>query len=394
MKFEDIQVGDKAQITHRISEKDIEAFVKLTGDDNKLHTNKEYAATTSFKKPVAHGMISASFISTLIGTRIPGDGALWYEQHLEFILPVRVGDEITVQAEVIKKIDRLHAIELKTEIFNQHKQKVIGGTAKVKVTEQLLPEKKEAESNGSKCTLITGSTGGIGTALARKLASLGYDLILQYHSNKEKALQLKNELESTYQVSVYICQADISNEKEVLELLHYAINRAGSLQKMVHAATGPLPAISFDRLEWTDFTQHLDVHVKGLFLLVKSLIGLQPEIRYGKIVAISSQVTDQPSNNLMPYTTAKSAMEGLVKSLALDVARYGLRVNMVSPGLTDTDLNLDWSEKAKLMVASQTPLRRIASPEDIANAIQFLLSPDSDFITGETLRVNGGLIMK
>ena len=132
-KYSSISIGDKAELTHTICQSDIDQFVELTGDDNKLHVDEQFVSTTSFKKPVAHGMLGASFISTLIGTKLPGDGALWFSQSLEFILPVRVGDTIKIVAEVLKKIDRSKTIELKTDIFNQNKQKVTAGLAKVKI---------------------------------------------------------------------------------------------------------------------------------------------------------------------------------------------------------------------------------------------------------------------
>ena len=119
-KYIDINVGDKAEIVHQITQQDIEKFVELTGDDNKIHTDSEYASTTSFKKPVAHGMLGASFISTIIGTKLPGDGALWYAQSLEFLNPVRIGDKLRITAEVVKKIDRTRTIELQTDIYNQN----------------------------------------------------------------------------------------------------------------------------------------------------------------------------------------------------------------------------------------------------------------------------------
>jgi 3-oxoacyl-[acyl-carrier protein] reductase len=394
MNYEQIEIGQSAEIRHKISAKDIEAFVSLSGDDNRLHTDQSYAAKTSFKKPVAHGMISASFISTLIGTKLPGDGALWYEQNLEFLLPVRIGDEITVYAEVIKKNDRLKAIELKTEIYNQHKQKVVNGIAKVKLIEQSSLTEVEEAANADNTVLVVGATGGIGMSLAKKLAAQKSDLILQYFSNQDKARLLKEELESTYQIRVRTYKADITNQRETDELFQTIKNRVGSVKKIVHAATGPLPIIPIDVLEWNDFTNHLNIHVKGLFNLIKSFLKVFKDVDYANFVAISSQVTDHPAPNLIAYTTAKSAMEGLVKSLAIDLARRGIRLNMVSPGLTDTDLNADWSEKAKMLVAAQTPLRRIARPEDVANAIAFLLSSESDYLTGETIRVNGGLIMK
>ena len=143
-KYTDINIGDKETLSHTITKGDIDKFVDLTGDDNKLHVDEKYASTTPFKKPVVHGMLGASFISTIIGTKLPGDGALWFSQSLEFLLPVRLGDELTVVAEVIQKNDKENIIELKTEIFNQNRQVVTKGLAKVKVIEtEVVIEKIE-----------------------------------------------------------------------------------------------------------------------------------------------------------------------------------------------------------------------------------------------------------
>ena len=192
-RYSGINVGDSAEIRHVVTSSDVQKFVDLSGDNNQLHVDKEFAKKTSFKKPVAHGMIGASFISTIIGTKIPGDGALWYAQRLEFLLPVRVGDKLTITAKVIKKIDRLNSIELQTDIFNQYKQKVTTGVAKVKIIED-EPKKKCAPVNTEKTVLIVGATGGIGSQAARTLAREGYNLILHYHSNKTKVEKLKKEL--------------------------------------------------------------------------------------------------------------------------------------------------------------------------------------------------------
>ncbi len=122
-RYSEIQIGDRAEISHEITQEDIARFVDLTGDDNKIHIDNSYASKTVFKRPVAHGMLSASFISTIIGTKIPGDGALWFSQSLEFLMPVRVGDVIKVIAQVRSKDDRSNSIELQTDIFNQNKRK-------------------------------------------------------------------------------------------------------------------------------------------------------------------------------------------------------------------------------------------------------------------------------
>ena len=184
MKYADVNIGNKASIIHTITVGDIERFVELTGDDNKLHVDKEFAKKTEFKKPVVHGMLGASFISTLIGTKLPGDGALWYSQSLEFVRPVRIGDTITVQAEVISKNDKAKSIELKIEIFNQNKQVVTSGVSKVKVVE--VEEAKsentttiEGESK-RETVLVIGGSGGIGRAVVRQLVKGGFNVILHY----------------------------------------------------------------------------------------------------------------------------------------------------------------------------------------------------------------------
>ena len=164
MKYEEIQVGTTQQLTHTITQADIEKFVDLSGDDNKLHVDKAFAARTSFKKPVVHGMIGASFISTVIGTKLPGDGALWYSQTLDFLLPVRIGDMITVVAEVIKKNDRERSIELDVRIFNQNRQIVTRGISKVKVIDEDIPVNENLENEENpRVALVIGATGGIGS---------------------------------------------------------------------------------------------------------------------------------------------------------------------------------------------------------------------------------------
>ena len=115
--------------------------------------------------------------------------------------------------------------------------------------------------------------------------------------------------------------------------------------------------------------------------------------KYGKVINISTQAIEKINSDWSHYITAKSALSGFSKALALELAPKGIRINLVSPGMTDTDLVANIPEKIKLLSAAQTPLRRIAQPEDIANAISFLSSTKSDYLSGETIRINGGQVM-
>lgn len=394
-KYDQIKVGDKAEIKHEISTKDIENFVALTGDDNKIHVDNKFASHTTFKKPVAHGMLSASFISTIIGTKIPGDGALWFSQSLEFLLPVRVGDTITVVAEVIAKHESIHAIELQTDIYNQHKQKVITGRSKVKVIEQELTESNETNEleNPSKVALVIGATGGIGYTTALKLAEEGYDVAVHFNSNESKAEDLVRKIILLKKKSFSI-QSSILDEKPVLEMVSKVEKRLGHITLFVNCAAIKIPNIKLDSLVWEDVQLHLDINLKANFILAKAIVPIMKQNKTGKIVFITSQVTEStPPLEWLPYVTAKYALNGFAKSLAVELAPYKINVNLVSPGVTETELISDIPEKTRMLISAKTPLRRLAQPIDIANAIVFLASKNSTYITGETIRINGGTIM-
>ena len=138
--FDGIEVGETQTLTKHITEADVRKFVEMTGDDNPLHVDRAYAETTAFKDIVVHGMLGASFISTVIGTKLPGTGALWVSQNMEFLLPVRLGDTLTISVTVLKKHAREHLLEIDTRILNQNQQLILSGVGKVKVLVAADPE--------------------------------------------------------------------------------------------------------------------------------------------------------------------------------------------------------------------------------------------------------------
>jgi len=391
-RYSKIKKGDFAKITHVITSEDIQKFVDLSGDDNRLHIDEKFASKTSFKKPVAHGMIGASFISTIIGTKIPGDGALWYSQNLEFLLPIRVGDRLTIIATVIKKIDRLNSIELQTDILNQHKQIVTAGIAKVKIIEDEITSDDRKTIN-EKTVLIIGSTGGIGMQTARTLATEGYNLILHYHSNKAKVDQLKQELEGLSDKKIVIVKADIIKNNDVANMLSEIKRYFTKISGFVNASTLHFGNIKLKNIEWSDISSQIEINIKANLNIVQGITPLMQENKYGKIVFMTTQYTEQMPAELIHYIAAKSALNGFAKALAVELAPKGIRVNLVSAGMTNTNLISDIPEKVKLITAARTPLRRLAEPQDIADTISYLVSEKSDFLTGETVRVNGGQVM-
>ncbi|MBA3682428.1 MAG: SDR family oxidoreductase [Bacteroidetes bacterium] len=391
--FESFYIGESASLTHEVRKSDVEKFVELSGDDNKLHVNADFAKLTSFNKPVVHGMLGVSFISTLIGTKIPGDGALWYKQSVEFLLPVRIGDVIEVKLEITGINKKNRSLELKTEIRNQHKQIVTTGTSEVKVIE-VKEETNETDTSvkPKQLALVIGASGGIGAGVCAALAKKGFNIAVHYFSNKEEALKVKNAAEEQGVVAA-VFQCDPSDASKVNELKNSIERSLGTVTHVINCSTTATPNVKFDVIEWEKFSEHFNVNVKASFNLIKAFLPAMSEIRSGNFIFMTSQYTDSPKPELSYYVMAKSALEGLVRSLAIEYGPKTIRFNLVSPGMTNTALLSDVPEKTKLLSAMNTPLRRMGSVADVANAVCFLASEDSAYITGETLRVNGGQVM-
>jgi 3-hydroxybutyryl-CoA dehydratase len=127
--YSEIHVGDKAQIMKEIRDEDILTFAKLTGDVNPVHIDDNFARNTMFKERIAHGMLSASFISTVLGTQLPGTNTIYLSQNLKFKAPVKIGDIVTATAEVIEKRDDKKIIKLQTNVLNQNQKVVVEGEA-------------------------------------------------------------------------------------------------------------------------------------------------------------------------------------------------------------------------------------------------------------------------
>ena len=131
LMYEDIQIGDTDSFTKTITEYDIVQFARLTGDFNPVHLDPEYAKTTPFKERIAHGILSGSIISTVLGMRLPGPNTIYLSQNFKFLLPVKIGDTIKAHVEVVEKRDEKKIIKLKTKVINQHQEVVVDGEAVV-----------------------------------------------------------------------------------------------------------------------------------------------------------------------------------------------------------------------------------------------------------------------
>lgn len=389
-RIESFKVGQQAVVVRKITQADIQKFVELTGDDNPLHTDETYAQSTSYKGIVVHGMLGASFISTLVGKHLPGDGALWISNKLDFHAPVRVNDELRIVAEVTAVHVKQSLLSLQVQITNQLDQKVTTAECKVKVLDDPKPKDEGAPSQRPKVALVTGGSSGIGAATVRLLSKQGYKVAFTYNTSERASQALLDEIESLGGEGLPI-RADVTVERDVQRMVASVVHKFGHLTALVNGAAPRIVEKKFDDLIWDDFQRQIDGQVKSAFLCIKESVPHFTAAGGGSIVNIGSIVTDQaPPPTWTGYSVAKHGVSALTKTLAEVLGPRKIRINTVAPGFTDTQFVAGIPERARLMAAMQTPLRKIATAEEIAEVIAFSLGDGASHMTGETLRVNGG----
>jgi 3-oxoacyl-[acyl-carrier protein] reductase len=242
----------------------------------------------------------------------------------------------------------------------------------------------------NKVVIITGSAGGIGKVTAEMFAKEGATLVL-VDLNKDRLEALCRDLaRDTTAISFAI---DVSNEQQVKHVIQSTIGRFGKIDVLVNGAAicKMIPIVDIETAEWDKI---MAVNLRSVFLFCREVIGHMKARKYGKIVNIGSAAGKIGGLAAgAHYAASKAGVMCFTKSLALQAAAYKINVNSVCPGPTKTELTDVWGDKTNVEVASKIPFKEYGEPEDVANAIVFLSSDKAKYITGESLAVNGGLVM-
>ena len=238
-----------------------------------------------------------------------------------------------------------------------------------------------------KKVLITGATGGIGSAMAKRMAKQGADLVLS-GTKKDSLETLSNEIGD----NCYSFAADLAKKEEIKNLVIWAIEKMGSIDILVNNAGITRDNLSI-RMSDEDWDDVINVNLTASFLLSRDCLKVMLKKRWGRIINITSVVGVMGNAGQSNYAASKAGMIGMTKSIASEVASRGITVNCISPGYVVTAMTDKISDAAKENILQNTPVRRFGKAEEIADWAIYLASNEADYITGQNININGGLVM-
>jgi len=242
-----------------------------------------------------------------------------------------------------------------------------------------------------KTAVVTGGSRGIGKAIALELASKGANIVINYRSDETSVQATIKEIESLGSSAIAV-KCDVSIFEQANIIMKTAVEKFGSVDILVNNA-GITKDNLLIRMKEEDFDRVIQVNLKGTFNCIRHASSIMLKQRSGKIINISSVVGISGNAGQVNYAAAKAGIIGITKSVARELASRGITCNAVAPGFIQTDMTNCLSEKIKEGTLNSIPLKRIGKPQDVANLVCFLASKSSDYITGQVINVDGGMVM-
>ncbi len=387
-----INKGDTAAVETTLSADLVDRISMISQDDNPLHMEEEVARELGFPRRVAHGLLAVCAISRLIGTKLPGPGSLWIAQDLQFTSPVFVGDRIRASVTVERVSRAARIVILRVEVRDLERDSVVlSGTTTVKIP---LSLKKEAKRDmETTVALVTGSSRGLGRAIALALGKQGLRVVVHYRSRTDEAEAVVQEINASGGSAVAL-QADLSIPAQVERLYVDAVDAFGPVDVLVNNATLPVPPTPLMDVTWEEIKAHLDIYVGATLRLVQLAAPSMKERKYGRIVnVLTSYAVGRPPPKLTAYVTAKSALAGLSRCMAVELGASNVTVNMVAPSFLVTDLTADSGDRVRQLTAAKSPMKRLAELEEVAETVLYLIGEGAGFMTGAVLPLTGGETM-
>ena len=245
----------------------------------------------------------------------------------------------------------------------------------------------------NKIALITGASKGIGKATALAMAKEGATIIVNYFSSESNAFSVVEEIKNSGSEAIAI-KCDVSKIEDVNAMVQETLSKFGKIDILVNNA-GTLIPLSFDETTIEIWNKTIDNNLLGTYNCIKAVSKEMKKQKSGKIINVSSISSIVGSLSSAPYSVSKAGVDALTKTLAADFGKYGVTINSVAPGPVRTNMITDNFRQEMIdKLINETPMGRIAEPEDIAKVILFFSSKESDFVNGQTLIVDGGRIIR
>jgi len=405
-------LGDSYRDKFVITDDVVHKFADFSLDFNPVHIDLDYAKSRGYSRQVSHGVIQLSYLSKMIGMDFPGPGAIWINQTAEWILPVLVGDTIEIVLTIKSRSYSTKILTLTVEIYNQNNKKVMVGESQVKITENISSEpddnviapadydsyevskehSSKIDNSTNRVALVTGSSRGIGEAIARKLSRDGYNVVINCRNNLKAANKIVDSIKSSGADAILV-QADITNPDDIARMKKDIFNKWGRCDIVVHSASPPINPIKTEELRYENFDLYLNTYLKASVLLVEAFSKSMIQNKFGRFVFLgSSYLFGPPPQRMGAYVSAKEALWGYTKSIATDMAHYGITANMVSPSLTITDLTSEIPSRVKEVEAIKSPTRRLVTVEDTAYHVAHICADYSSYLNGINLPITSSPI--
>lgn len=390
--FDDLTKGEEAAFPVRIARSHVAALREILSLGTIEAGNDAESAD-----PFGRTLLYAACSSTYVGMCMPGRFATYTELHSTWNRQTPGA----MKASFAGKVSFLSpstqtAVAQFTIRSDQSHERLGQGKVKVRVNDPQtempsMADVRQAVDMGlrDRVVLVTGASRGMGETMAKLFGAHHARVVVNYYRGDEDAHRVAREITDAGGQALPV-QADVSDAAAVSRLIAEVTHTFGPVEILVNNAVGDYEARPFQNLQWEEVQYDLDVIVKGAFNCCQAVLPAMVERGFGRIVNLSTAAVEHPPINHSRYVVAKSALLGLTRSLAVEYAAHGICVNAVMPGFVETDLTANISKLIRDTTRQATPMKRHATPLDVARAVVYLASSWSGYTTGQQIAVTGG----